>query len=888
MQPLVRPVVATLDPYQLTLSRQALELLAYNGEYCVANLLIQALLHSECYTWLELVDVLFEEVKWPAVPLRDACAAASKHLPMVNQAGKIDPAAIVKVLVLGHVAYPREYKPEADKARLLCKKDYVLGAAGYLNRLYAKGTWLTGDLETDLRQHLPYIDTAPEFESMLQSCAPSGKLSQMFLQSAVRPHDLTLTRSGYADVDLMSYVREQLDYFAMIDGKPPLQVAELNVNRSKVKATRLQAACNRAQGPDLASARAAYRQALEVLAQAETKLVDARQVADTAAAEAARSNADLAANEAANGWVVSPFMAATHQLAWQWSERVSQAGNLPPCVIVGWTLRRIIKLLAPDAESGLVGEVVNALIDHGLTVLYRNTKPDHTIYRLVAGGFQPTLNVHPAPPVLAAELLENWFNSQVGPQNEMDLRVTFHHLKSYAPDLGLTDLFAFNEQPKQPVVAELIVEPAPVPIVITPELSSVTPTPEEVSMPITLPVAVTAPTAEPLADLPLLVSSPLKVEIYRVACRVMKALEEAGWKPGILTSKVLNPLVKMVYPQGLQPPVTVSEMSPDFFVRIKPGVYRLRHLRAQARASLARTVQPTLLTDERINELIASVLNPSQAVSEEPVVVPSAPTPELSTEPIPANVPVTVNPPSEEVTMSEPNLPIVPTSPLKAEIYRVACRFVAACSAAGRPLNTLNAKRLQTIVMLVHPSCEHPNNIVNSMTPDFWERLEPGIYRLRQVRTESRLQFAKAEVTLVTEDRLEKWLQSYLTVRPAVVAAEPEPELPAAVEAKAEAPMAAAEPVVAPSEPAVAAKIEAVENPFATVLANLTGSIAQLEAAKEARAKVAAEQQAVLDGKRAELAALEAKFQAEELANQAEDELAVRHLGALRQLLILG
>lgn len=245
------------------------ELLLAKGDYTASNLLSAALLQGECATFPQLVDSLFKASSWSSYDLRDLISGMSKHLTMVHAGQKIDPAGIVAVLQTVGLSLPVGYDKKLEK-RQITTAEYVQGCAVYLNGLYRRGRLEKADLWLDIQANVPTADLANLLILVVGPAVlelPKGKIDKLTLQQVCRNYGLELT--GNCAVSLYDLMAEELAYIRLIDGKSPLQVAEVNLNRASTRFKAANAGLGRARtetaAASVAEAREVVNQAFEAL-----------------------------------------------------------------------------------------------------------------------------------------------------------------------------------------------------------------------------------------------------------------------------------------------------------------------------------------------------------------------------------------------------------------------------------------------------------------------------------------------------------------------------------------------------------------------------------------------------------------------------------------------
>ena len=246
---------------------------------------------------------------------------------------------------------------------------------------------------------------------------------------------------------------------------------------------------------------------------------------------------------------------------------------------------------------------------------------------------------------------------------------------------------------------------------------------------------------------------------------------------------------------------------------------------------------------------------------------------------------------------------VVPKVDPAVELYRVVEAVVAGLVKEGRESGVILTRELKPIIGEVQPHLLYVST-TDELTGFLWEQLhrhkgQQGIYRLlpkpRSVPTSVGLKPA----TAVSEAWIGNFVEEVVTVsswktgnehigrvlggsKPPVM----EAVSPPVVFAPPVVPVPQPKPVVVPPPtPAPVVVAEPVVSPFATLLANVAGSIAELEAKVGARAAAKAEQEVAIVAKQAELALLEAKFQVEQTLRQAADDKDTTALECLRKLL---
>ncbi|HCC83333.1 TPA: hypothetical protein DEP96_00625 [Candidatus Uhrbacteria bacterium] len=240
-------IVRRQGKLKLVLTPAGADLLAVKGDHTALKVLEQALFDSECVTYSQLIHKFFTDERWPMTELRDIMSAVSKHLPMVHQADKIDPAAIVEVFSSVSVPLPFGYNLKNER-RVMMTADYVCGAAVYLNGLYRTGRLGGRDVWNEVQKHSPSQAVA---EALMLVVHPSmrdpGRSRDILTESLQRicqTYGLTLTGNCAVKLydllaDELATLRkaEQVMALPKLKTSARLEVVELVVTEESVSAS---------------------------------------------------------------------------------------------------------------------------------------------------------------------------------------------------------------------------------------------------------------------------------------------------------------------------------------------------------------------------------------------------------------------------------------------------------------------------------------------------------------------------------------------------------------------------------------------------------------------------------------------------------------------------
>lgn len=204
-------IVRRQGKLKLALTLAGTDLLAMKGDHTALKVLEQALFDNKLMTYSQLIHKLFVNERWPMTELRDIMSGISRHLPVVHQAGKIDPAAITEVFSVMSVPLPSGYSLKNEQ-RVMTTADYVCGAAVYLNGLYRTRRLGGRDVWNEVQKHSPSQAVTEALMLVVQpSMRDPGRSREVMpesLQRICQTYGLTLT--GNCAVKLYDLLAEEL------------------------------------------------------------------------------------------------------------------------------------------------------------------------------------------------------------------------------------------------------------------------------------------------------------------------------------------------------------------------------------------------------------------------------------------------------------------------------------------------------------------------------------------------------------------------------------------------------------------------------------------------------------------------------------------------------
>ncbi len=585
----------------LVLTKLAVELLREVGDYKVSAFLRLALQHTECFTFDELVEVLFEEDKWLGMDLKDTVSVVSKHLPLGN---KIDPPGIIQVLKAAGLTVGQGYHASNDLQRVMSPADRVRAEAGYLNKIYRRGSLMTSDLEEDLADNLVSPASLPLLEQLVRPAVqdrPVGSISKPLLQATCQKYGLVLTGDG--DFTLAGLLRDQLDYLCRICGKPPLEVAAINVDRARVQLKRAQGTVNQAKGHELAAARDAVKKLATTLLQAEERqrTVQAEEAAKPQVPTG--NSAKLTVSKVDMETLVTKVQQASQTLATMLAEVGWPAGLLPRTLVVDL----VSALKTKDMSATLI---VNQMMSNGLTRLPRSE------------GLPLVLRLGETPQSEARlALTKREIEKMAQAFLDTDDRV-IHHLQyilRYEPDTvigdGLRELLGpvksarqvaarqraaeeaeLAERERQEAETAVVVVPTPTVKIKTVRMAKPAKPLVVLKSEVVVPTVAEKPPEDPQR---VVKGSRIGAELHRASGWLLLSLEVQGWPTGVLLGSCLLELVKQILPKAPYPEVIVNNLAGHGFT----GLFTRK-----GKESILRRLVVTVDTSESSNVVVPLIL----------------------------------------------------------------------------------------------------------------------------------------------------------------------------------------------------------------------------------------------------------------------------------------